>query len=104
MCKPLIYYDKMCPPIYVRLVSERLNLDHIIYTEATEKPVGIEEIQILASSGLFDKIMVYGISSFFIRHPKGSVPASEEISYLDHTWINIKDFNFQNCLNESNKS
>ena len=100
MCKPIIYYDKMCPPTYVRLVSERLNLDHIIYTDATEKPVGIDEIQMLASSGLFDKIMVYGISSFFTRHPKGSVPETEEISYLDHIWINMNDFCFQNCQNE----
>ena len=104
MCKPLIYYDKMCPPTYIRLVSERLNLDHIIYTEATEKPVGMEEIQVLACSGLFDKILVYGNSSFFIRHPKGSVPESEEISYLDNIWLSINDFLFESSINENDKS
>lgn len=32
--KPVIYYDDMIPPTYIRLVSERLNLDHIVHTEA----------------------------------------------------------------------
>ena len=56
MQKPVIYYDDMIPPTYIRLVSERLNLDHIVHTEATEQPMRYSDIRRLAETGLFNKI------------------------------------------------
>ena len=38
--KTRIYYDFMIPPTYIRLISERLALDHIVYTDATADPIG----------------------------------------------------------------
>lgn len=39
--KTRIYYDFMIPPTYIRLISERLALDHIVYTDATTDPSDI---------------------------------------------------------------
>lgn len=93
--KPIIYYDNMLPPTYIRLVSERLNLDHIVCTDATDRPLGYLDICKLADTKLFDKILVcvcgtsHSCNSLYIRHPKGSVPSTEEISYLNDDWINV---------------
>ena len=39
MQKPIIYYDNMMSPTYIRLVSDRLNLDHIVYIEGYGQPI-----------------------------------------------------------------
>ena len=97
MQKPVIYYDDMIPPTYIRLVSERLNLDHIVHTEATEQPMRYSDIRRLAETGLFNKILVCACkasrscNSLYFRHPKGSVPIDEEICYLNDDWINVFD-------------
>ena len=56
--KTTIYYDFMIPPTYIRMTSERLALDHIIYTDATTNPLGYSEVCNLAETGLFDRILV----------------------------------------------
>ena len=95
--KTIIFYDNMIPPTYIRLVSERLNLDHIVHTEATEQPVRYCDIYRLAATNLFDKILVCACktsrscNSLYLRHPRGSVPIGEEIFYLNDDWINISD-------------
>lgn len=53
MQKPIIYYDNMMSPTYIRLVSDRLNLDHIVYTEANEQPIRYSDICRLAEAKIF---------------------------------------------------
>ena len=95
--KPVIYYDDMIPPTYIRLVSERLNLDHIVHTEANEQPMKYSDICRLAETNAFDKILVCACkasrscNSLYLRHPRGSVPIGEEICYLNDDWINVFD-------------
>lgn len=95
--KPVVYYDDMISPTYIRLISERLNLDHIVYTEANEQPMRYSDIRRLAETELFNKILVCACkasrscNSLYLRHPKGSVPIGEEVCYLNDDWINVSD-------------
>ena len=95
--KTIIFYDNMVPPTYIRLVSDRLNLDHIVHTEATEQPMRYCDICRLAETNLFDKILVCACkasrscNSLYLQHPRGSVPIGEEICYLNDHWISISD-------------
>ena len=53
MQKPIIYYDNMMSPTYIRLVSDRLNLDHIVYTEANGVRIPVRDLfQPQAGGGL----------------------------------------------------
>lgn len=108
MQKPIIYYDNMIPPTYIRLVSERLNLDHIVHTEANEQPMKYSDICRLAETGLFNKILVCACkasrscNSLYLRHPRGSVPIGKEVCYLNDDWINVFDVVLVDSKNDTN--
>lgn len=108
MQKPIIYYDNMMSPTYIRLVSDRLNLDHIVYTEANEQPIRYSDICRLAEAKIFDKILVCACkasrscNSLYLRHPRGSVPIGEEICYLNDDWINVFDVVLVDSKNDTN--
>lgn len=108
--KPVIYYDNMLPPTYIRLVSERLNLDHIVHTEANEQPMRYSDICRLAETDFFDKILVCACkasrscNSLYLRHPRGSVPIGEEVCYLNDDWINVADVVLVDSKNDANNA
>lgn len=104
--KTVVFYDNMASPTYIRIVSERLTLDHIICTESTESPLRYSEINRMAETKLFDKILfcASGASrsrdSLYIRHPKGSVAPGEEIAFLNDDWLNMADINLIDSIHD----
>ena len=98
--KTRIYYDFLIPPTYIRLISERLALDHIVYTDATTDPIGYPEVCKLADTGLFDKILVCargsGVSyhSLYVRYSCENDISSDNIGYVDDVWLDISEHIF----------
>lgn len=98
--KTKIYYDFMVPPTYIRMISERMALDHIIFTDATTNPIGYPEVCKLADTGLFDKILVCargaGLShhSLYVRYPCENDMSSDSIGYVDDVWLDISEYTF----------
>lgn len=56
--KEIIYYDEMCVPRQVRLVSDMLCLDHTFSANATTNCIGYDEMILLAQSKLIDRLYV----------------------------------------------
>ncbi len=104
--KTVVFYDNMASPTYIRVVSERLNLDHIIYTESTENPLRYCDLNSMAETKLFEKILFCSSgascshNSLYIRHPKGSVAPEEEIAFLNDDWLNIDDIILVDSIND----
>ena len=93
--KTRIYYDFMIPPTYIRLISERLALDHIVYTDATTDPIGYPEVCKLADTGLFDKILVCARGSgVSVRYSCENDISSDNIGYVDDVWLDISEHIF----------
>lgn len=98
--KTTIYYDFMIPPTYIRMISERLALDHIIYTDATTNPLGYSEVCNLAETGLFDRILVCArgagpsYHSLYVRYPLGNDMSSDNIGYVDDVWLDVSEYTF----------
>ena len=102
--KETVYYNNAIPPTYVRLVSERMHLDHIVCTAATRTALTYADICQLEQSHLFDKILVYADSqspnceSMYIRYGPNWQPFGKEIVYVTDRWIDLADFIFQDDI------
>lgn len=75
-------------PILVRIVSNKLCLDHTFAPASTQVPVSIEELCVMANSPMYDSIMIL-------------LPENVDASYYDDScneqipisgWIELKNF------------
>lgn len=88
--KEHIYYDEMNVPLKIRIVSERLCLDHTFDPHATNSCIGYEDVIALQKSGLIDKLFIYldTCSAYYIVDVSGKKTAV----FCGAGWINARDF------------
>lgn len=90
--KPIFYFNYMEPPLYVRLVSEKLQLDHIVNTDSTEKVLSWNDLQTLSKTDIFEKIIIYLDEKRDSVYLVSNVDEGEdEITYVRDQWINLFD-------------
>ena len=56
--KEIIYYDEMCVPNQIRIVSEALCLDHTFSPAASQKIIGYKALLLLLRNPLIDSVYV----------------------------------------------
>lgn len=56
--KEIIYYDEMCIPNQIRIVSEALCLDHTFSPAASQKIIGYKALLLLLGNPLIDSVYV----------------------------------------------
>ena len=54
--KEIIYYDEMCIPNQIRIVSEALCLDHTFSPAASQKIIGYKALLVLLRNSLIDSV------------------------------------------------
>ena len=54
--KEIIYYDEMCIPNQIRIVSEALCLDHTFSPAASQKIIGYKALLVLLRNPLIDSV------------------------------------------------
>ena len=78
--------------MYVRVVSEKLQLDHIVDTDSTEKILTWEDIQRLLKTDIFEKIIIYvGEKSNSLYLRSKNADAVDTITYIQDQWINLSE-------------
>lgn len=88
--KTIVFYDNMLSPDVIRLVSEKLCLDHTIQIKASSQRISYVELIRLHETNIFDKILFCGTNLYF-RYPKGCVGPNEEMERMDGYWFNMDD-------------
>lgn len=72
--KQTIYYDEMCVPKQIRIVSEKLCLDHTFTVGAAKTFIGYDDIIELMQSRLVDRIYIcFDEGSAYISDVDGSL-------------------------------
>lgn len=72
--KETIYYDEVCTPKQMRIVSERLCLDHTFTVDASETCIGFDDITELIQSRLIDRVFIFfNEGSAYLRNIDGSL-------------------------------
>ncbi len=88
--KNIIYYDEMCVPEQIRILSEKLCLDHTFTPGATFDCIGYDDLYNLIHSNLIDSI--------YISFTKGTAYYQDiDGSLLDFPqgWQKIKPSDFE---------
>ena len=95
--KEIIYYDEMCIPNQIRIVSEDLCLDHTFSPAASQKIIGYKALLVLLRNPLIDSVyMNMDEGSAYIQNLNGKlepVVGWMKISDTNLVFQNIKDFN-----------
>lgn len=98
--KTIVYYDNMLPPTMIRLVSERMHLDHIIHTACTSPCMGYDDLITLESTAIFDRILFcieYAVCKNGVIHAqftKDCLPQDVELFLVKSKWIDLNDVTF----------
>ena len=66
--KTIVFYDNMLSPDVIRLVSEKLCLDHTIQIKASSQRISYVELIRLHETNIFDKIRKLQVQ---VGHPHG---------------------------------
>lgn len=94
--KEIIYYDEMCVPNQIRIVSEALCLDHTFSPTASQKIIGYKALLLLLGNPLIDSVYVnMDEGSAYIQNVDGkleSVVGWMKISDTNLVFQSIKDF------------
>lgn len=94
--KEIIYYDEMCIPNQIRIVSEALCLDHTFSPAASQKVIGYKALLLLLRNPLIDSVYVnMDEGSAYIQNVDGkleSVVGWMKISDTNLVFQSIKDF------------
>lgn len=94
--KEIIYYDEMCIPNQIRIVSEALCLDHTFSPAASQKIIGYKALLLLLGNPLIDFVYVnMDEGSAYIQNVDGkleSVVGWMKISDTNLVFQSIKDF------------
>ena len=94
--KEIIYYDEMCIPNQIRIVSEALCLDHTFSPTASRKIIGYKALLLLLGNPLIDSVYVnMDEGSAYIQNVDGkleSVVGWMKISDTNLVFQSIKDF------------
>ena len=94
--KEIIYYDEMCIPNQIRIVSEALCLDHTFSPAASQKIIGYKDLLHLLKNPLIDSVYVnMNEGSAYIQNVDGkleSVVGWMKISDTNLVFQSIKDF------------
>lgn len=56
--KEIIYFNEMCPPRQVRIVSSKLCLDHTFTVGAAETCIGYDDVLTMMQSNLIEDLFV----------------------------------------------
>ena len=97
LAKQIAYYDKMILPAGVRIVSEKLCLDHTFLPNSVMSLncMTLDDIHELQNSGIFDKIMVcFAPNSVFSKEGTGKNTIMRTISgWHDISLLELHDLN-----------
>lgn len=72
--KETIYYEEICTPKQMRIVSEKLCLDHTFTVDASETCIGYDDIMDLIQSKLIDRVFIFfDEGSAYLQNINGSL-------------------------------
>ena len=98
--KTIVYYDNTLPPTMIRLISERMHLDHVIHTACTSPCMGYDDLIALESTAVFDRILFcieYAVCKNGVIHAqftKDCLPQDAELFLVKSKWIALHDVTF----------
>lgn len=73
--KEIIYYDEMCIPNQIRIVSEALCLDHTFSPAASQKIIGYKALLVLLRNSLIDSVYLTDLHAI-----RRQVPVQEDVT------------------------
>lgn len=72
--KETIYYEEVCTPKQIRIVSEKLCLDHTFTVDASETCIEFDDIMDLIQSRLTDRVFIlFTEGSAYLQNIDGSL-------------------------------
>lgn len=89
-----VYFDESITPLSIRIVSEKLCLDHTFFPNSSHKKIKLNDILTLQSSPFIDSLSIeFAKNSAFIKSfEKGGGTSIDDYSgWLDMSEILLKD-------------
>lgn len=72
--KETIYYEEVCTPKQIRIVSEKLCLDHTFTVDASETCIEFDDIMELIQGRLIDRVFIFFTEgSAYLQNIDGSL-------------------------------
>lgn len=102
MCKTIgnVYVLPLEVPKTIRIVSKKLNLDHIVLNDSnlnvSNEPLTYDDLVKLAENDVFDYVSFSPrTNSIYMLQPEGSVPEEERKHFFtEDDWILVRECTF----------